>query len=305
MGRTKRDLFPVLDHRTAAVPLPRGSLGGIVIIRKRLISLLLTLALLSCLAPMAMAEEEISVVIDGQAMDGAFLYEGTTMVPLRKYCELAMPDCTVSWDNESRTATVEAPGLLLTAQHESEYIIANERYLYTGPFCWVDDDGAFYLPIRVLSKALGATVYWDEGTRSVTITTGGGPLLSGDLFYSSDAVYWLSRIINAESRGESLEGQIAVGNVVMNRVNSPLFPNSIYNVIFQCVNGNYQFSPAGNGAIYYTPTQSSVTAAKLVLDGANTADDSLFFLNPAAATNFWIVRNCTFVTTIGHHSFYV
>ncbi len=244
-------------------------------------------------------------MIDGQALDGAFLSEGTTMVPLRRFCELAMPGCTVSWDGASKTATVDAPGLHMTAQHGSEYVVANGRYLFTGSLCRVDDAGVFCLPIRVLAKALGAEVSWSEKTRSVTVKSGSGPILSGDQFYSSDDVYWLSRIIYAEAGCESLDGQIAVGNVVLNRVASPLFPDTVYNVIFQTTYGIIQFSPIANGAIYNTPTESCVIAAKLALDGGNTASDSLYFLNIRAATTLWVVRNCDYVTTIGNHSFYM
>ena len=131
------------------------------------------------------------------------------------------------------------------------------------------------------------------------------PSAPGWSFYNDDNVYWLSRIINAEARGESLDGQIAVGNVVLNRVASPLFPDTIYTVIFQTTYGIIQFSPIANGSIYTTPAESCVIAAKLALDGANTASDSLYFLNVKAATTLWVVRNCSYVTTIGNHSFYV
>jgi N-acetylmuramoyl-L-alanine amidase len=258
-----------------------------------------------CLPGRVLAAEEVDVTIDGQALDGAFLSEGTTMVPLRRFCELALPGCSISWDVANRAVKVEAPGLLLTAQHGSEYIIANDRYLFTGPFCRVDDNGVFCLPVRVLAKAVGAEVSWDGETRSVTVTSGRTPILSGSQFYSSDDVYWLSRIIYAEAGCESLDGQIAVGNVVLNRVNSSLFPNTIYSVIFQTTYGIIQFSPIANGAIYNTPTESCVIAAKLALDGGNTASDSLYFLNIRAATTLWVVRNCDYVTTIGNHSFYM
>lgn len=119
----------------------------------------------------------------------------------------------------------------------------------------------------------------------------------------SDAVYWLSRIISAESQGEPLEGKIAVGNVVLNRVKSSEFPNTIYGVIFDDRWGG-QFEPVRNGTIYQTPTEESVEAAKLCLAGTNVVGDSLYFLAPALAQNFWIVENREYVTTIGCHEFY-
>jgi N-acetylmuramoyl-L-alanine amidase len=53
---------------------------------------------------------------------------------------------------------------------------------------------------------------------------GGGAIESGDTWYDEEDLYWLSRIISAEARGESLEGQIAVGNVVLNRMKSDRWP---------------------------------------------------------------------------------
>ena len=64
-----------------------------------------------------------------------------------------------------------------------------------------------------------------------------------------------------------MEGKIAVGNVVLNRVNDPRFPNTVYGVVFQ----RNQFTPAMTGTINRTPNESSVIAAKLCLEGANTA----------------------------------
>ena len=103
-----------------------------------------------------------------------------------------------------------------------------------------------------------------------------------------DKLYWLSRIISAESRGEPLEGQIAVGNVVLNRVDSPDFPDTIYGVIFDDRWGG-QFTPVRNGTIYQEPTEQSIQAAKLCLEGVNVAKDSLYFLAPALTNNHWIL----------------
>jgi N-acetylmuramoyl-L-alanine amidase len=115
-------------------------------------------------------------------------------------------------------------------------------------------------------------------------------------------VYWLSRIISAESGGEPLEGKIAVGNVVLNRVKSPDFPNTIYGVIYDTA-GGIQFEPVANGTVNNVPDPDSVLAAKLCLDGASVAGGSLFFLNPSLATSFWITENRTKVAAIGSHVF--
>ena len=110
-------------------------------------------------------------------------------------------------------------------------------------------------------------------------------------------------IISAEAKGESLKGQIAVGNVVLTRVRSTSYPNTIYGVIFDRKHGT-QFSPVSYGTIYQTPTESSVIAAKICLEGYTLSDTILFFMNPRLATNNWISKNRPYAFTIGNHDFY-
>lgn len=156
--------------------------------------------------------------------------------------------------------------------------------------------------MRVLAEALGATVDWNPATGVVSVNGGGSATTQPD-YNREDKLYWLSRIISAESRGEPLEGQIAVGNVVLNRVDSPDFPDTIYGVIFDDRWGG-QFTPVRNGTIYQEPTEQSIQAAKLCLEGVNVAKDSLYFLAPALTNNHWIMENRTHVMTIGAHWFY-
>lgn len=121
--------------------------------------------------------------------------------------------------------------------------------------------------------------------------------------YSED-LYWLSRIINAEASGEPYNGKIGVGNVVLNRVNSSNFPNTVKGVIFEYYKGIPQFSPVANGTIYNNPTQESVQAAENALNGSNTVGVSTYFFNPDKASATWIVNNKTYVKRIGNHVFY-
>lgn len=113
-------------------------------------------------------------------------------------------------------------------------------------------------------------------------------------------VYWLSRIIHAEARGENQEGQIAVGNVVLNRVDSDEFPDTIKGVIFQ----KGQFNPVSNGSIYNEPSTDAVRSATIALEGHEVVDESaLFFYNDRlVASDNWI-RTRDVVTVIGNHTF--
>jgi N-acetylmuramoyl-L-alanine amidase len=160
-----------------------------------------------------------------------------------------------------------------------------------------------FVPIRPLAKSLSMDLWWDNDSRTVVLRSTGKTLLSAEKVYSQNDLYWLSRIISAEAAGESLEGQIAVGNVVLNRKAHPSYPSTVYGVIFDRV-GGVQFSPVAMGTIYKTPTASSVKAAKICLEGYSISENILFFMNPRIATNNWISKNRPFAFRIGNHDFY-
>ncbi len=110
----------------------------------------------------------------------------------------------------------------------------------------------------------------------------------------------LARIIFAEARGEPYEGKIAVGAVVLNRVNDSRFPNSVKKVIFQ----PGQFCGAGNSNFNKNPCKDSYQAAKEALAGKNPIRGALYFLNhDIAGTPRWIESKKR-VAKIGNHTFY-
>ena len=207
----------------------------------------------------------------------------------------------VTYRSAERTLNVRGVGLDMDVIDGGNVVWANGRVLFSMTPSVLMSNGRMYAPLASVSKAFGLG-YSLTGS-GAELTGAPSPIKSGASFYREDAVYWLSRIISAESRGESLEGKIAVGNVVLNRVKSAEFPNTIYNVIFDNRWGG-QFEPVRNGTIYQTPTEESILAAKLCLTGANVIGDSLYFIAPALAQNFWTVENCEYVATIGCHDFY-
>ena len=95
-----------------------------------------------------------------------------------------------------------------------------------------------------------------------------------------------------------------MGNVVLNRVASREFPNTIPGVIFDRVDG-VQFEPVSNSTVYNTPTAQSVEAAKRVLNGERVVGNALYFYAPALSQGVWINANRTYYTTIGCHRFYL
>lgn len=120
----------------------------------------------------------------------------------------------------------------------------------------------------------------------------------------SDELFWLARIVEAEAEGESYIGKVAIANVILNRVHSAGFPNTIYGVIFDTQYGYTQFTPVLDGRIYNNPSAESYQAAQAALNGQRPVGPALYFLNPSKSENFWIPQNRQYMMTIGQHDFY-
>lgn len=243
----------------------------------------------------------IAVYTDtGKTIRGRLLGD-TTYVAVRDMAEAY--GAAVSYRADTRCATVTFKDLTMSVTDGGYVIYANGRPLFTECPAVILSDGKLYAPIRPMAKAFGVSVAWNGASRTVSLRGPVRPLLPAEDFYREDEVYWLSRIISAESRGEPLLGQIAVGSVVLNRKNSRDYPATIYGVIFDR-RGGVQFTPAQNGTVYATPHPDSVLAAKICLEGYTVSDKVLFFLEPSKSTSSWVPRNRTYVFSIGHHDFY-
>lgn len=116
--------------------------------------------------------------------------------------------------------------------------------------------------------------------------------------YSSSDVYLLAKLVYGEARGEPYTGQVAVAAVVLNRVKSSKFPNTISGVIYQ----PYAFTAVDDGQINLTPNETAKAAAKDAMNGWDPTNGCLYYYNPATATSSWIWSR-TIVTTIGRHNF--
>lgn len=231
--------------------------------------------------------------------DYATYINGVTYLPLRAYFEAL--GASVSYNSSSRTMTITAKGLYLTASDGGYCVFANDRPIFSFSPNVIMSNGRMYVPASALTKITGQSFARSDST--VAVTGSFNPLATAKSYYREDEVFWLARIITAEAKGESLLGQIAVGNVILNRVNSPLYPNTIYGVIFDRKYG-VQFSPVLDGSIYNTPSYTATLAAKICLEGTHLSGDALFFLNPQTAESNWIVKNREYAYTIGGHDFY-
>jgi N-acetylmuramoyl-L-alanine amidase len=113
----------------------------------------------------------------------------------------------------------------------------------------------------------------------------------------------LAQIINAESGGENYQGQVAVGAVILNRLESGAFPKSIRGIVYERTpRGVYQFSPVGNGTIHREPTVAAMKAAEEALQGEDPTKGALYFYNPRKSNDKWI-RTRKPITKIGNHVF--
>lgn len=120
---------------------------------------------------------------------------------------------------------------------------------------------------------------------------------------NQEEVEWLAKMIYSEGRGESLEGQIAIAAVIMNRVESPLFPNNIKDVLFEKSYGYYQFTPVGTGDIYSaTPNEENFEAARRAINGEDPTNGALFYYNPDKAYSPYL-ESRQVSTIIGNHTF--
>ena len=120
---------------------------------------------------------------------------------------------------------------------------------------------------------------------------GGGDGTSGD-------VYLLARLVYGEARGETYTGKVAVAAVVLNRVKSSSFPNSISSVIYQ----RGAFDVVADGQINLSPDQSALSAARDAMNGWDPSGGAIFYYNPTTATSQWI-RSRPIIVTIGDHVF--
>ncbi len=245
---------------------------------------------------------DTSLLVDGQPVGGdtqKAVVDGVTYVSLRAMSLELDSTAAVSWASATSTITVTTANLNLSVAIGDTYLVANGRYLQLPEGLKTVDDVTM-IPLTVLAKAFDATVIWDDATATVQVTTGSGGIESGDSYYDTDDLFWMSRVIFAESGNESLEGKIAVGNVVLNRVASPSYPDTLLGVLSQ----QNQFSTYKNGALAdRTPNTMSIIAAKLVLDGAVVEGlETATHFDTGGST--WASKNKTVLAVIGGHYFY-
>lgn len=240
---------------------------------------------------------ETPVYIDGMLSSRGYLIGGETYVSLDSICGVLGYDVETGFNSDTDILTVCVAGIEITAEKGAEYMFANGRAIYL-PNGYSEVNGSPVFPIDAVAKIFTLGIGSTEDGAVDLSTANEAVLVSGDEYYNEEDLYWMSRIITWESGNQPVKGQIAVGNVVLNRVESERFPDTIKNVIFQ----TGQFSPVANGVIYGEPYPISVVCAKLALEGYNTVGDALFF----QVGRYGAVANiATYLCTIGGHNFFI
>ncbi len=133
----------------------------------------------------------------------------------------------------------------------------------------------------------------EQTLRKMGISSG-----SGQGGFSSSDVDLLAKIISAESRGEPYQGQVAVGAVILNRIEHPSFPNTLAGVIYQ----PGAFSCLYDGGVNAPVADSAYRAARDAINGNDPSGGAVYYYNPAKSTSKWIFSRPV-ITVIGNHRF--
>jgi len=203
------------------------------------------------------------------------------------------------WRNETKSVYITDGYNEYTIYAGTSYMIKNGVMLQSPTTSVIYND-KIYASLKVMSDAIGIKTMYDEVSDSILLTE---RTFFFNESYTYEDVYWLSRIVYAESGHETYEGMVAVANVVLNRVKHEDFPDTIYGVIFDKAGGT-QFTPVAAGTVYNEPSDEAVLAAKAALNGYNNVAWSLFFFNPRLAKSTWIADSRTLYGSIGNHDFY-
>ena len=157
--------------------------------------------------------------------------------------------------------------------------------------------------VRAFQQKNGLTVDGKAGDQTLAamgLSAGGGNSSNsgGSGGASSSQVDLLARLISAEARGEPYSGQVAVGAVVLNRIQHPSFPNTLSGVIYQ----SGAFTCITDGQFNQPVAESAYRAARDALNGVDPSGGAIYYFNPSTATSSWIWSR-PLITVVGKHRF--
>ncbi|HHX18648.1 MAG TPA: copper amine oxidase [Clostridium sp.] len=208
-----------------------------------------------------------------------YIINGRTYVPLRFVVEALGAD--VHWEPEERKAIITCDDKDIEMFVDNNILLVDEIEQPMDTNIEIVD-GRIMIPIRFIAENLGCSVEWDGLVFSVLIEKEGVEVPQECIYerkYTDEDLIWLARIINVEGGGLSLDARLAIANVVINRKESPRFPDSICDVIFD-TRYSVQFPPAHRESFKeLVPSKECIISAKMALEGINNIDNALFFNN--------------------------
>lgn len=189
-------------------------------------------------------------------------------------------------NNGLSTSTIK-PGQVLNVPAKTYKVVSGDSLYIIAKKCSISFDN-----IKIANNNWSDTIFPGD-VLNIPITSTNGqvtptpPNTSGVIKYSASDVDLLARLITAESGGESHDAMLSVGAVVVNRVQSSQWPNTISGVINQVCDGYYQFSPVLNGMIKKPASQAAITVASEALKGSDPTKGALYFYDNTV-TNKWL-----------------
>lgn len=294
----------------------------------RLIIVMVLGLLLLCGGPMSsvFAEEasaaDVSIKVNGELVkmnDSVLIIQGRTFVPVAPIA--ATFGVKFNWDNANQELTLHtALDDTIVFGNGVPVIYFNETRYRMEAFPFLED-GRLYVPLRQLAELLHTSVHFNSVTKVIellsvqteVLTEEEGLSVSSKVKasvlpsvlskkeepYSDADLLLLAKITMVEAGHETYEGQLALANVILNRVKDSRFPDSIRDVIYS----GRQFPPAHNGLLDKSkPNKTALRAAKDALNGKNNIGNAIYFFNPKISKgSFW--SSLDVIETIGHHSF--
>jgi spore germination cell wall hydrolase CwlJ-like protein len=251
------------------------------------------------------------ITVDGKTVyTNKFIQNDSTMVPAVFFMNAGVK---VGWNENYQAVTLQKGDMIIGLPSNKNYADVYTKqsgtwkrdYLRTTTKDRMDNT---YIPLRYAAEKLGMTITnSNPATLSLSTKQTAAKPHAGNSKYSQEDLHWLYQLTEAEAGGEPYEGRVAVAATILNRVDSPNWPNTIKGVIFQIVEVNgkeyYQYSPVLDKRIYNVqPSAETIKAVQEALKGKDPSKSAFTFYNPAKTSNQW-VRSRPVTVTIGSHVF--
>ncbi len=235
-----------------------------------------------------------------KCVEKPIMVDSTTYIPLRAFSDAI--GGTIGWDGVEKAATMTKSGHTFVFYTQKGYCTTDGVKKNHHSLIYKD---LTFIPVRAVSETLNYGVKWDDFNLVVKITASGVkvPESCKDKSYTYDDIKYLGKITHIESGSQHFKVKLGVAGVVMNRVKSSQFPNTVKGVIYD-TNYGVQFPPVHTDKINVTPSKESIIAAKCVLNGVNIVGKSIYFNDVAYASSSWAHNNRPHFGNIYDMSFY-